>query len=225
MNTSALSMIPNRLSSSEPGHEPCGRRLQCVDLAPIEPGMTVCDLMSGMGECWPLIARKLGRSGRIVGIDFSAEMCDRAEERRRRLPVEATVLEEDVLDNSVGAASIDCVVSAFGLETLSEGGKERLAGEVRRILEPGGGFSLLEISVPPRLALRAPYMAYLRHGVPLFGRAFLGNPDNYRLLGEYTERFRDVSRVAELFRGRGLEVRQESLFFGCATAIHGRKPT
>jgi hypothetical protein len=47
----------------------------------LRPGMVVCDLMSGMGELWPAIARRIGPSGRIVAVDFSHEMCRRSQRR------------------------------------------------------------------------------------------------------------------------------------------------
>ena len=53
---------------------------------PIEPGkvrmyvcgMTVYDLMTGMGECWHLINRYLRDDGLLLALDFSPEMCRRA---------------------------------------------------------------------------------------------------------------------------------------------------
>jgi ubiquinone/menaquinone biosynthesis C-methylase UbiE len=54
-------------------------RDQCVAAAGISQVDTVIDLMSGMGECWSTINRKLKGSGKIIGIDFSAKMCEGSE--------------------------------------------------------------------------------------------------------------------------------------------------
>ena len=58
----------------------------------------------------------------------------------------------------------------------------------------------------------------------MLGRLLLGNPDNYRMLGRYTEAFGDAGPLVPVFASAGLDVAVLSLFFGCATGIVGRKP-
>jgi demethylmenaquinone methyltransferase/2-methoxy-6-polyprenyl-1,4-benzoquinol methylase len=200
-------------------------RRQCAGRVEIRPGETVFDLMSGMGELWPAVAARLGRSGRIRAVDFSPVMCERSRPAAGRLRgVDVEVREEDVLANAIPDGSADVVVSSFGLKTFTDEQRTRLAREVARILRPGGKFSFLEISVPPATLLRVPYLAYLRYLVPLIGRVLLGNPDNYRLLGVYTEGFRDCGGFVRQCADAGLRVRPQRFFFGCATGVAGEKP-
>lgn len=200
-------------------------RDQCVAQVTLGPGMAVCDLMTGMGEAWQPIRRQLQTHGHLVALDFSPEMCRRA---RSHIPnfqsLIVEVREEDVLVNTIEAASADCIISTFGLKTFSDPQKHLLAQEMYRILRPHGQFSLLEISVPSSLLLRIPYMLYLKHVIPIIGKLLLGNPDNYRLLGVYTESFGNCERMAEYLRAVGLHVEYKQFFFGCATGITGRKP-
>ena len=123
-----------------------------------------------------------------------------------------------------GDGIADVVLSTFGLKTFTREQRARLAREVARVVRPGGRLSLLEISVPPPLLLRWPYMVYIKYFVPLIGRLLLGNPDNYRLLGVYTSRFRDCSEFAAQCTDAGLRVQMRRFFFGCATAVVGEKP-
>jgi ubiquinone/menaquinone biosynthesis C-methylase UbiE len=116
------------------------------------------------------------------------------------------------------------VLSSFGLNTFTHEERGRLAGEVYRILKPGGRFSFVEISVPTFRPIRAIYMCYVRYGVPLLGRLLLGNPDNYRLLGVYTTEFGDCSAFAQQCVDAGLESNVTRFFFGCATGVVGLKP-
>jgi demethylmenaquinone methyltransferase/2-methoxy-6-polyprenyl-1,4-benzoquinol methylase len=134
------------------------------------------------------------------------------------------VLEEDVLTCSLPDASADFVVSSFGLKTFSEQQLQSLAVEVARMLRPGGCFSFLEISVPRLTLLRWPYLTYLNHVVPFIGRLFLGNPDNYRMLGRYTSAFGDCRGFAACCTQAGLTADLRSFFFGCATGVVGKKP-
>lgn len=200
-------------------------RQQCVGLAPIRPGMTVYDLMTGMGECWHLIARRLEGSGRLLALDLSDAMCRRAMERREKfagLPID--VVRDDFLVNRLPDASADAVVSCFGLKTFSESQRNVVAREINRILKPGGCFSLLEISVPTWAPLRRPYMFYLNHVIPLIGKLMLGNPDNYRMLGVYTANFGSCATMQAALADCGLDVELRRFFFGCATALCGSKP-
>lgn len=200
-------------------------RRQCLRSIEISHGATVLDLMTGMGELCPDIARLVGSSGRIKALDLSPVMCDRV---RQQIAVNNLahfdVIQADALDCPVADESVDCVVSTFGLKTMNPDQLARLAQQVHRVLRPGGQFAFLEISAPAMRLLRLPYLAYIRHIIPLIGRLALGNPENYRLLGVYTIAFGDCRRAAECFTDAQLEVDYHSFFFGCATGFSGRKP-
>src|SRR5262245_20824876 len=200
-------------------------RRQCIDQVPIRAGDVVFDLMSGRGELWQGLATKVGSVGRIGAIDFSPAMCARSRVTAGRLrETRIDLRQEDVLRNSLADNSADVVVSSFGLKTFTSQQRALLAREVARILRSGGRCSFVEISVPPLALLRWPYMAYLKYIVPLIGRLFLGNPDNYRLLGVYTAAHRDCSEFAGHCTAAGLRVRLSSFFFGCATGVVGENP-
>jgi demethylmenaquinone methyltransferase/2-methoxy-6-polyprenyl-1,4-benzoquinol methylase len=199
-------------------------RRQCVELATIKPGMQVYDLMTGMGECWNLINRQLQNTGKLVAVDISEQMCVRAREQQRLMPsLSIELMNEDVLDNPLPDHSADCIISCFGLKTFSDDQKQVVAEEISRMLRPGGSFSLLEISVPSNPMLRTPYMWYLNRCIPVTGKLLLGNPDNYRLLGTYTERFQNCRLMKQHLECAGLNAEYRELFFGCATALFGTK--
>ena len=200
-------------------------RHQCVNQLSFSSSTTVCDLMSGMGECWRSIDSQSKTKIKVVALDFSAEMCRKAKRFINEYDgLSVEILMEDVLNNSIPNASVDCIVSTFGLKTFSEEQLQQLAAEMTRILKPGGLFSLLEISVPPNKALKAIYMVYLKRMIPLIGRALMGNADNYRMLGIYTEKFKDCRWMCEKMRQAGLSVEYRSYFFGCASSLVGSKP-
>lgn len=199
-------------------------RHQCVAQVMLQPGMTVCDFMTGMGECWSPIVSALQGQGSLFAVDFAPQMCRRAQANRRHLPMlPITVLEADALTSALAAGSIDCVIATFGLKTLNDEQKGRFAHEIARVLKPNGVFSLLEISVPRQRLLRLPYMFYLKQIIPLIGKLLLGNPDNYRMLGIYTEQFQSCERMRYALLAAGLQVSVKSFFFGCATGVYGYK--
>lgn len=199
-------------------------RVQCVGQCGLKPGMVVYDLMTGMGECWPILLKQLAPEGHLKAVEFSRGMLAGAIRRKERYgSFNISLFHQNVLENELPDASADSLIVAFGLKTLSLEQQQKLAAEIKRLLKPGGTFSLIEVSVPQNKLLGLVYMFYLKQLIPLIGRIFLGNPENYRMLGLYTERFSNCRKSLEIFRETGLEVRYHDYFWGCATGISGYK--
>lgn len=196
-------------------------RSQCVAKARISPGDVVCDLMAGGGECWVPIFRK---EASIVSIDFSRVMSERQTELQERLGRPIDIRCENALSTSIDDGSIDAVVCAFGLKTLTTGDMTLLAGEVFRILKPGGRFSFLEISLAEGWWLGPLFRWYVRCVIPFIGKVCLGDIECYRMLWRYTRAFGSCSGFVDQFRQAGLSATTENHFNGCATSISGFKP-
>lgn len=194
-------------------------RYQCVQHAAVAPEAVVCDMMAGSGECWPYLRQR--KAGRVIAVDFSPVMIKRQRERSARTGQPAEILFENATRTSIPAGSVDCVVSAFGLKTLSEPALVAFATELRRILKPGGRFSLLEISQGEGWLLGPLYRWYVSRVIPLIGRFLLGDIACYRMLGVYTAAFGSCERVLPIFASAGLQVEVRRHFFGCATALVG----
>lgn len=197
-------------------------RKQCVEQANLTTGITVYDWMSGMGECWDGILSKVGAEGQVTALDLSTSMCQIA--RTRSGYEQVTVLEGDALATGLPNGSADAVIANFGLKTFSSEQLQQLAQEMWRVLRGNGRFSLLEISVPTNPLLQALFLFYLNRLIPLIGQLFLGNPDNYRMLGIYTQAFKDCTAFKEMLEETGFEVTYHRHFFGCATSVSGHKP-
>jgi ubiquinone/menaquinone biosynthesis methyltransferase len=199
-------------------------RRQCVHSIDIPTGATVADLMTGMGECWSDIFRQTGKQGKIMALDFSEGMLQHAYKRKSRMNgFDIDILKANVFENGIPDNSMDAVISGFGIKTFSESQLNDLAFEIKRILKPGGQFSLIDVSVPDAVVLKGIYMFYLKNIIPILGSIFLGNPETYKMLGIYTDRFQNSAKAASIFRKQGLEVNTTSYFYGCATGIKGRK--
>jgi len=200
-------------------------RAACVRNLSIPPGANVADLMSGSGECWPYLSRRLGQGGRILSVDISSAMCKRQQQRLSRFHGAAVeIIQGNALKLKQSDGSLDFIISAFGLKTFDHPSLKRLAAETFRLLRKGGSCSFLEISLPPSRLLRVPYHLYIGTLIPQLGRIFLKNIECYRMLGVYTEAFGSCAQVVEHFRSAGFHVTLKSHFFGCATSIIATKP-
>jgi SAM-dependent methyltransferase len=108
-----------------------------IALASLKKGETVLDLGSGAGfDCF-LAARAVGPKGRVIGVDMTPEMVEKARENARRGGygnVEFRLGEIEHLpaaDNSVDAVISNCVIN---LSTA----KDKVFAESYRVLKPGG---------------------------------------------------------------------------------------
>ncbi|MDG5493219.1 class I SAM-dependent methyltransferase [Psychroserpens sp. SPM9] len=199
-------------------------RRQCVEEIGIEKGKIVVDLMTGMGECWKHILKISDKNSKLIGLDFSSEMINRAEKNKRKFEKSIIeVLKENVFQNSIENGTADYVISGFGLKTFNDEQLGELANEINRILKPNGKFSLIDVSVPKSKILKPFYMFYLKNVIPILGKVFLGSPETYKMLGIYTEEFGNSKNTHRIFNRPEFEVEYVEYFFGCASGIKGQK--
>jgi demethylmenaquinone methyltransferase / 2-methoxy-6-polyprenyl-1,4-benzoquinol methylase len=196
-------------------------RRECVRNAGVHEGDRVCDMMAGSGECWSYVPE---RCTSLASVDFSREMVARQQRRKKRSVRPIEILAENALQTSISGSSIDCVISAFGLKTLSAEALRQFASEIHRILKPGGRFSLLEISRADGWILAPAFRWYVNSVIPWVGRLCLGDIECYRMLGAYTNAFGSCRHAALVFADVGFDVSLRSHFYGCATSLVGSKP-
>lgn len=199
-------------------------RRQCVEEIKIEKGKVVVDLMTGMGECWKHILKESDKNSKLIGLDFSTEMINRAEKNKVKFKDSTIrVLKENVFQNSIANETADFVISGFGLKTFNDEQLEDLANEIDRILKPNGKFSLIDVSVPKSKILKPLFIFYLKNIIPILGKLFLGSPETYKMLGIYTEEYRNSKNAYQIFNKPEFEVEYVEYFYGCASGIKGRK--
>lgn len=202
-------------------------RRQCVEAMPTPPGEapTGYDLMAGTGEAWPHLLRRFPQIGAITAVDISPGMHRRALERLHAMRAHRIrFVEDDLLRSRLEPESADFIVSTFGLKTFNADQHQRLATLVATVLRPGGVFSMIEASDPKGWWLRPLYRLHLLGVLPVVEKLFLRGAQDFTMIGAYTDNFGDASGVAEMLAEAGLEVTYRRFFFGCATAVSGRKP-
>lgn len=130
---------------------------------------------------------------------------------------------DNMLENKLESNSFDIISCAYGLKTFNEDQISIIAKEVHRILKPNGKFSFVEVSKPKNKVLLYFYSFYLGKIIPILGKIFLGNPEDYKMLWIYTKQFQNSKKVKEIFEKHNLKVNLDEYFGGCATGINGKK--
>jgi arsenite methyltransferase len=138
----------------------CGLPTEHAGLA---PGQTVVDLGSGAGNDVFIARSVVGDTGRVIGVDMTTEMIDKARanaERRGFKNVEFRL--GDIESLPVEDAAADVVVSNCVLNLVPD---KRLAfAEIFRVLKPGGRFCVSDIVLKGELPAKLREVAELYVG-------------------------------------------------------------
>lgn len=142
----------------------CGNPLA---FSQVQEGQTVVDLGSGAGIDLLIAGRKVGPTGRVIGIDMTDEMITRAEANIAEagmsdyVEVRKGIIEQLPLEDN----SVDWVISNCVINLSPE--KENVFSEIARVLKPGGAMLVSDIVVQ-----KLPW--WMRHSMKLYSACVSG---------------------------------------------------
>ena len=115
-----------------------------TEFAKIKPGNTVVDLGSGAGNDCFVARHETGETGKVIGIDFTPEMIDKARINADKLNYNNVEFRLGDIENIPTMSNIsDVVVSNCVMNLVPN--KPKAFSEVHRILKLGGHFSISDI--------------------------------------------------------------------------------
>lgn len=166
----------------------CGTPAAYADL---EEGMTVLDLGSGAGiDCF-VASKYVGSSGRVIGVDMTVEMIQKANENKSKvnaMNVEFRYGEIEALpvDNN----SVDRVISNCVINLVPD--KQRAYSEIFRVMKSGGKFTVSDIVVDGMISEKE------RHDAALWAGCISGALSRNEYIGIIEKvGFNDIKIVSE----------------------------
>jgi len=119
----------------------CGLPTQ---FAQIKKGDTVIDLGSGAGNDCFIARNETGETGKVIGIDFTPAMVDKARANAARLGFNNVEFRQgDIEKMPVTSGVADVIVSNCVLNLVPN--KAGVFLEINRVLKPGGHFSISDV--------------------------------------------------------------------------------
>lgn len=118
--------------------------------AGLRPGEVVLDVGCGAGIDALIAARRVGRRGRVIGLDMTPAMLDRARRHGAAMGLDNAEWREGLMEAlPLPDATVD-VVLCNGVLNLSPR-KSRALAEMRRVLRPRGRLALADLVVTESL--------------------------------------------------------------------------
>src|SRR5918997_4882644 len=152
-----LAPVYDRTSGEGPLY--AAARARAVDLLDLRPGATVLDVACGTGKNHELIERRIGLSGRLVGVDRSPRMLGRARDRvARRGWSNVRLVESDVTHltpeslDMLGASppdgGFDAALCTLGLSVIADWQSAWRA--MLALVRPGGRIAVMDAGYPAK---------------------------------------------------------------------------
>ena len=164
-----------------------------ITLAGLQPGQTVLDLGSGAGlDCF-FAAKKVGETGKVIGVDMTPEMIDRARSSAKRLNLTNVDFRQGYLEElPADSNSVDVIISNCVINLSPD--KSKVFNEAFRVLNAGGKLAVSDIVTD------GPLPASIKKSLSAWAGCVAGAVEAEEYIGMMKSvGFTDISVIPEFF--------------------------
>jgi demethylphylloquinol methyltransferase len=163
-------------------------KLMAVKWCDPSPGDIGLDICCGSGDLAQLLARQIGFSGSVIGIDFAAEQLAIARQRNnsKSVPLPINWIEGDALNLPFDDNRFDCATMGYGLRNVTD--IPRCLQELQRVLKKGAKAAILDFHRPNQSLLLTFQQWYLDNIVVPTAKN-LGLTEEYAYIAPSLDRF------------------------------------
>ncbi len=186
-------------------------------------GAAALDLCCGTADWTIALAKVIGSTGRVVGLDFSKNMLSIGEEKVKKEQLEfIQLVHGNAMELPFEDNSFDYVTIGFGLRNVPD--YLTVLKEMHRVLKPAGMAVCLETSHPTTFGYKQLFNFYFRFVMPTFGKLFAKSYQEYSWLQESAKDFPDMKTLKSLFEAAGFkQVKYQPHSLGAAATHYGMK--
>ncbi|HBE19954.1 MAG TPA: bifunctional demethylmenaquinone methyltransferase/2-methoxy-6-polyprenyl-1,4-benzoquinol methylase UbiE, partial [Cyanobacteria bacterium UBA11367] len=177
-------------------------KLMAVKWSGAKPGNICLDLCCGSGDIAQLVAKKVGNTGKVYGVDFSSAQLGIAKTRAESHypPLSINWIEADVLNLPWDDNYFDSATMGYGLRNVTD--IPRCLQELYRVLKPGAKAAILDFNHPTQETIRTFQQWYLDNIVVPTAKSF-GLTEEYAYIAPSLDRFPTGQQQLELAHQAG----------------------
>lgn len=109
-------------------------------------GDTALDICCGSGDLAFMLAKKVGKQGKVIGLDFAPQQLEIAAKRQQYPNLSLQWLEGDALDLPFADNHFDCATMGYGLRNVTD--IPQCLKEIYRVLKPEANIAILDFHRP-----------------------------------------------------------------------------
>lgn len=194
------------------------RRLT-VDKTCLVDGNRGLDVCCGTGQLSFEQVKRVGKNGKVVGLDFCKDMLTIAQQKTPEVyKNNLEWIQGDATDLPFADKEFDAATIGFALRNVPS--IEKTIREMKRVVKPGGKVVSLELAKPSTPGFKQIYYLYFNQIVPLMGKLGIGKEGPYSYLPNSLKTFPHQSEIRDLFGDVGLLNPQYIELTGGIVAIH-----
>ena len=179
-------------------------KLMAVKWSEAAPGDNALDVCCGSGDIALLLAKKVGKTGKVTGLDFA---CVQLKVARSRQAVKCPDLAMDWLEGDALALpfasnSFDCATMGYGLRNVTN--IPLSLQEIYRVLKPGAKAAILDFHRPDPAYMKA-FQEWYLDNIVVPAATDLGMKEEYAYINPSVEKFPTGKEQVKLAQEAGFD--------------------